>query len=84
VIRVYDAAGNVIETHQHAGEFKRVMTSRNQASVNIRNPIMNSSYGQSTIREVKLESVGSDYRPGGIRGGSGSGRPSALAVSQAL
>jgi len=22
VIRVYDLAGNVIETHQHAGEFK--------------------------------------------------------------
>jgi hypothetical protein len=22
VIRVYDAAGNVIETHDHAGEFK--------------------------------------------------------------
>lgn len=22
VIRVYDAAGNVIETHQHKGEFK--------------------------------------------------------------
>jgi len=23
VIRVYDAAGNVIETHEHAGDFKR-------------------------------------------------------------
>jgi hypothetical protein len=23
VIRVYDDAGNVIETHEHAGEFKR-------------------------------------------------------------
>jgi hypothetical protein len=23
VIRVYDEAGNVIETHQHEGEFKR-------------------------------------------------------------
>ena len=22
VIRVYDAAGNVVETHQHAGDFK--------------------------------------------------------------
>ncbi len=22
VIRVYDAAGNVIETHEHAGQFK--------------------------------------------------------------
>jgi hypothetical protein len=22
VIRVYDAAGNVIETHEHAGEFR--------------------------------------------------------------
>jgi hypothetical protein len=22
VIRVYDATGNVIETHEHAGEFK--------------------------------------------------------------
>jgi hypothetical protein len=22
VIRVYDAAGNVIETHEHAGDFK--------------------------------------------------------------
>jgi hypothetical protein len=22
VIRVYDAAGNVMETHEHAGEFK--------------------------------------------------------------
>src|SRR5262249_24440198 len=25
VIRVYDAAGNVIETHQHTGDFKRVL-----------------------------------------------------------
>ena len=25
VIRVYDKAGNVIETHEHAGEFKRVL-----------------------------------------------------------
>jgi hypothetical protein len=24
VIRVYDAAGNVIETHEHAGDFKKV------------------------------------------------------------
>jgi len=24
VIRVYDAAGNVIETHEHAGEFKEL------------------------------------------------------------
>ena len=24
VIRVYDAAGNVIETHEHAGDFKAV------------------------------------------------------------
>jgi hypothetical protein len=27
VIRVYDEAGNVIETHEHAGEFKRVVIS---------------------------------------------------------
>jgi hypothetical protein len=26
VIRVYDEAGNVIETHEHAGEFKRMST----------------------------------------------------------
>jgi hypothetical protein len=26
VIRVYDAAGNVIETHEHAGELKRVVS----------------------------------------------------------
>ncbi len=26
VIRVYDSAGNVIETHERAGEFKEVMT----------------------------------------------------------
>jgi hypothetical protein len=25
VIRVYDSAGNVIETHEQAGEFKRVV-----------------------------------------------------------
>jgi hypothetical protein len=25
VIRVYDAAGNVIETHEHKGEFQRVV-----------------------------------------------------------
>jgi hypothetical protein len=25
VIRVYDATGNVIETHEHAGDFKRVV-----------------------------------------------------------
>jgi hypothetical protein len=24
MIRVYDAAGNVIETHEHAGEFKEL------------------------------------------------------------
>ena len=24
VIRVYDAAGNVIETHEHAGDFREV------------------------------------------------------------
>ena len=24
VIRVYDAVGNVIETHEHAGDFKEV------------------------------------------------------------
>jgi hypothetical protein len=24
VIRVYDAAGNVIETHEHAGEFREL------------------------------------------------------------
>jgi hypothetical protein len=28
VIRVYDAAGNVIETHEHAGEFKEPWRSR--------------------------------------------------------
>jgi hypothetical protein len=27
VIRVYDAAGNVIETHEHKGDFKRVVVS---------------------------------------------------------
>jgi hypothetical protein len=26
VIRVYNAAGNVIETHEHAGELKRVVS----------------------------------------------------------
>jgi len=26
LIHVYDAAGNVIETHQHVGEFQRVVT----------------------------------------------------------
>jgi hypothetical protein len=25
VIRVYDKTGNVIETHEHAGDFKKVM-----------------------------------------------------------
>jgi hypothetical protein len=25
VIRVYDAVGNVIETHEHHGDFKRVV-----------------------------------------------------------
>jgi len=28
VIRVYDAAGNVIETHEHAGDFKGAVTVR--------------------------------------------------------
>jgi hypothetical protein len=28
VIRVYDAAGNVIETHEHEGEFQRVLVIR--------------------------------------------------------
>jgi hypothetical protein len=27
VIRVYDAAGDVIATHEHAGDFKRVVSS---------------------------------------------------------
>jgi hypothetical protein len=26
VIRVYDEAGNVIETHEHAGEFREIAT----------------------------------------------------------
>ena len=26
VIRVYDVAGNVIETHEYTGEFQRAMT----------------------------------------------------------
>ncbi len=26
LIRVYDAAGNVIETHEHAGRFQRVVS----------------------------------------------------------
>jgi hypothetical protein len=26
VIRVYDESGNVIETHEHAGEFKEVVS----------------------------------------------------------
>jgi hypothetical protein len=28
VIRVYDAAGNVIETHEHAGDFKEAVTKK--------------------------------------------------------
>jgi hypothetical protein len=28
VIRVYDSAGNVIETHEHRGEFKRLRITR--------------------------------------------------------
>ena len=28
VIRVYDEAGNVIETHEHAGDFKRVIAGK--------------------------------------------------------
>jgi hypothetical protein len=28
VIRVYDAAGNVIETHEHAGDFNRMVSDR--------------------------------------------------------
>ena len=30
VIRVYDAAGNVIETHEHAGEFQRAVSGAKQ------------------------------------------------------
>jgi hypothetical protein len=26
VIRVYDESGNVIDTHEHAGDFKRAMS----------------------------------------------------------
>jgi hypothetical protein len=32
VIRVYDDAGNVTETHEHAGEFKRVVKSSVQTA----------------------------------------------------
>jgi hypothetical protein len=32
VIRVYDAAGNVFETHEHAGEFKGTVTLRETKS----------------------------------------------------
>jgi len=32
VIRVYDAAGNVIETHEHAGRFQRAVTRRETKS----------------------------------------------------
>ena len=31
VIRVYDEAGNVIETHQHAGEFRNSLLIDNRA-----------------------------------------------------
>ena len=32
VIRVYDKAGNVIETHEHAGDFKEVVSFAKQAA----------------------------------------------------
>jgi hypothetical protein len=31
VIRVYDAAGNVIETHEHAGDFKEPLRAKQKA-----------------------------------------------------
>jgi hypothetical protein len=37
VIRVYDAAGNVIETHEHAGGFQRVVRSLSFQSLSTRN-----------------------------------------------
>ena len=33
VIRVYDAAGNVIETHEHAGDFKEASSKRHRKQV---------------------------------------------------
>ena len=30
VIRIYDVAGNVIETHEHNGDFKRVVSEPKQ------------------------------------------------------
>jgi len=33
VIRVYDDAGNVIETHEHAGEFKEAVSGGKQKAV---------------------------------------------------
>jgi len=32
VIRVYDAAGNVIETHEHAGDFREVGSNQRGAA----------------------------------------------------
>jgi hypothetical protein len=38
VIRVYDAAGNVIETHEHASDFKLVVTQKMLATTEVSPP----------------------------------------------
>jgi hypothetical protein len=37
VIRVYDEAGNVIETHEHAGDFKELVSSLSFQRLSTRN-----------------------------------------------
>jgi hypothetical protein len=38
VIRVYDEGGNVIETHEHAGEFKEWQRDQNVCDYRVRRP----------------------------------------------
>jgi hypothetical protein len=48
VIRVYAESGNVIETHEHAGDFQRVVAAANWASIVLTNDLNFS--GESAAR----------------------------------
>ena len=40
VIRVYDEAGNVIQTYQHTGDFKLVVTQKNVCDYGVSTPTL--------------------------------------------
>jgi hypothetical protein len=61
VIRVFDAGGNVIEAHEHAGEFQRVVSFAKQpAAGSVRNLRHSQSEALTELRnafEIEVELI---------------------------